>query len=466
MGQRDGAPDTDMFSREAVRADFERLYAGLQSAHYDLYVYTSREVYEREYKAVLDAIDRPMTRLQVVRLFTPFVALGKVGHARIGFPGADFQKYVRDGGTLLPFDIRIEGDRAFILHNYSGDESLRPGVELVSLNGRACADWLKRIARYVSAERPYLAHAQMELMFPALFWLDQGKVDTFAVTVRGSQGGDKTVSITAPPATKIEPLRAKHLGRFGARKAEVLPEGVAYLRPGPFYDPKGGGIGYDGTEFAAFIDSAFRRFLQAKAGDLVLDLRDNHGGDNSFSDPMIAWFASRPFAFASHYTLKASPETRAALASLAAKYPDLPAVRQLQAALRDAADGKRVPFKVPEAQPREGPGFRGRVWALVNRHTYSNATSVAAIIQDYKFGRILGEETSDTPTSYGSAAQFTLPRTGVVVTYPKGRLVRPNGDEALLGVVPDIAIKTPLEAVDGDVVLSEAVRIVKEWRTR
>jgi C-terminal processing protease CtpA/Prc len=243
-------------------------------------------------------------------------------------------------------------------------------------------------------------------------------------------------------------------------------DGIAYLRPGPFYDPEGGGIGYDGTAFATFIDGAFREIIKTEATDLVLDLRDNHGGDNSFSDPMIAWFAGRPFRFASKYTLKASAETRTALASLAAKYPDLPVLRRMQETLRDVADGKRVPFEIPETRPRPDSVFRGRVWALVNRHTYSNATSVAAVIQDCKFGLILGEETSDTPTSYGSAAQFTLPRTGILVTYPKAFLVRPNGTETLRGVVPDIGIKTPLEPAVEDVVLREAVRIVKERRKR
>jgi len=100
-------------------------------------------------------------------------------------------------------------------------------------------------------------------------------------------------------------------------------------------------------------------------------------------------------------------------------------------------------------QPREA-GYSGRVWALIDRHSYSNATTVAAIIQDYGFGVIPGEETADIPTSYASSAQFTLPATGIAVTYPKAYCVRPSGQEALQGVVPDHALEFGIAAGEED----------------
>lgn len=33
-------------------------------------------------------------------------------------------------------------------------------------------------------------------------------------------------------------------------------------------------------------------------------LRDNPGGDNSFSDRMVAWFASRPFRFSDEFSIR------------------------------------------------------------------------------------------------------------------------------------------------------------------
>lgn len=178
---------------------------------------------------------------------------------------------------------------------------------------------------------------------------------------------------------------------------------------------------------------------------------------------MVAWFADRPFRFTADYRLRASAATRHALAQVAARYPGGISAQQLDA-MRGRRDGERFAFAIPEAEPRRGGRFAGRVWALVNRHTNSNATAVAAIVQDYRFATVLGEATSDVPTGYGSAAQFTLPATGIAVTYPKSYFVRPSGDAAVGGVVPDHRIARPLVPADRDAVLDAAVAYVRSQR--
>jgi C-terminal processing protease CtpA/Prc len=123
-------------------------------------------------------------------------------------------------------------------------------------------------------------------------------------------------------------------------------------------------------------------------------------------------------------------------------------------------NGTRYPYELPMVMPRADPRFRGHVWVLVDRHSYSNAASVAALVQDYGFGTIIGEETADVASNYASVQHFTLPRTGIVVTYPKSHFIRPNGKDEVAGVRPDIPIERPAVTVDGDVVLNEAIRII------
>lgn len=55
--------------------------------------------------------------------------------------------------------------------------------------------------------------------------------------------------------------------------------------------------------------------------------------------------------------------------------------------------------------------------------------------------------------------QFTLSRTGIEVGFPKAHIVRVNGDVSARGVVPDIAIETPVVEPRSDVVLREALAI-------
>jgi len=79
---------------------------------------------------------------------------------------------------------------------------------------------------------------------------------------------------------------------------------------------------------------------------------------------------------------------------------------------------------VPAVAPREGERFTGKVFVLIDRYSYSNAVNVAALVQDYKFGTVIGEETADMATTYGAMEQFTLPLTGLSVGYAKAYLIR------------------------------------------
>jgi hypothetical protein len=458
IGQSSDIVNNKKFSELAVRTDLKQLYQTLQASHYDLYVHQSRQAYDRYYRKTLNAIDKPMSKLDIVRLFMPFVAFGKIGHARIDFPIPDYVSYVRSGGKLLPFDIKVDNGHTFITQSYT--DAIQPGVEILSINDKSINDWLVHLGQYVSAERPYMTYAQLETYFPRLLWLDMGQIDVFEVSIRKNKGNIIKIRLDAINALEVEQKKSIWESALNDPKAEVLNSKVAYLRPGPFYSTDKSN---DLVNFKKFINDAFNQFNLANSKDLILDLRNNPGGDNSFSDPMIAWFANRAFKFTSNYSLKSSAETLRVLAALSAEEPEGISSKMYHA-MSNQKMGDKFAFEISESLPRVKSKFSGRVWALINRHSYSNATLVAAIIQDYQFGTILGEETSDLPTSYASSAKFKLQHSGIDVTYPKGYFVRPSGETALSGVIPDHIIEYPIIITNKDTVLKETLDFVLSQR--
>jgi C-terminal processing protease CtpA/Prc len=77
---------------------------------------------------------------------------------------------------------------------------------------------------------------------------------------------------------------------------------------------------------------------------------------------------------------------------------------------------------------------------LVNRQSYSQSTVTAAQIQDYGFGQVVGEETAEHPNLFASIFTYELPKTGIRVDVPKGKIQRVNGVDDNKGVIPDILI--------------------------
>ncbi|MET4664345.1 S41 family peptidase [Sphingomonas sp. PvP056] len=455
-----------LIGAEAMRADFRALYARLRSAQYAVYARTSKAVLDRAFAAELATLNHPMPLVEVQTRFQRFVAKIKVAHTRIAFPTAAYDRYTKAGNRIFPLELRIDAGRAFVIAPADGEANVAVGDEIVRLNGTPMPDVLSRLGRNVSADTPYLAHSIIEYRLPAYLWLEYGAQPVFELTVRRPDGNVRKVKLAGRTAAEIAAIRPAPRPD-PVRVAKMLPEAVAYLRPGPFYNIDAGANPWDTRAFTAYVDSAFRGFLAAGATTLLIDLRNNPGGDASFSDPMIAWFATRPFRFVSDFRIRISDETVASnLARMAASARDgvadfiSPRLADLYA---NAKPGSVRSFPVPLTPPRTGERFTGKVYVLIDRYSYSNTVSVAAIVQDYRFGTILGEETTDLATTYGAMESFTLPRTGIVVGYAKAMLIRPSGSLVARGIVPDIPLRAPLGRNDDDM-LDRALAAIRTGR--
>ena len=462
------APVPTTYSAEQVRADFDQLYAELKASHYDLFARRSQAEYEARFKQMRGEIDQPLTPLQVRKRFQRFVAFGNIAHARIDPPIEAWGTFREQGGKAFPLYLRVVDGKVYVADDYSGRDDIAQGDQVLSVDGQPAMQWLERMRDYVSADNDTMAWAQVETQLPLLAWMALGEVPAFDVVLAKPSGTRQEMKLDARTRAGFEAAEKNRPARFeldgNARVARMLEGGVAYLNPGPFYDNRPeAATPWDPTAFREFIDAAFARFIAAGANSVLIDLRDNPGGDNSFSDPMVAWFADQPFRFSPGFDIKVSEAAvepnRKRLDSIGGDEDSTS--RQLAAAYAGKPAGSRVMFPIPLVSPRQDGGFKGKVYLLVNRHSYSNTVLVAAIAQDYQFGKVLGEETADLASTYGALEKFTLPLTGIEVSFPKARILRPSGDPQARGVVPDIAIATPLTAEANDTVLEQALTVVR-----
>ena len=464
------AAETRLCTPEDVGSDLDAMYRRLQLDAFDLNAFTPKPDLDRTYqqlRAGLAASDRPMSRFEVQTQLQLLAAAAHQGHARVDGASAAWADYRKGGGRAFPLSVRIVDGRVYVARNLSGIARIRPGDEILTINGAPASQWLERTRRHVSAETPALADSILDYDFPIYLWVEAGPQTAFQVSVKPSDAAAFELQL---PAQTAGEMAANEAGQPAAldldhpmRDARILANGVGYLRPGPFYneEAKTGADEWDVTAFRKFIDTSFRMFNAHGVHKLIIDLRGNPGGDSLFSDVMVSWFADRPYQFFSSFKVRVSSDAVAANRDriehdAAAAGP----ISQRFAALYAGAEpGSVVEFTLPASAPNPTERFHGKVFALIDRQSYSNTVAVAATIQDYHFGLVIGEPTADMATAYGAMEQFTLPATGIVVGFPKARIVRPNGDPRSRGVTPDIAIPFPVVETSKDEVLQRASAI-------
>ncbi len=83
--------------------------------------------------------------------------------------------------------------------------------------------------------------------------------------------------------------------------------------------------------------------------------------------------------------------------------------------------------------------WKDGVYVLTDKVTFSAATSNASQFRQILNAKIIGEPTGSNPTGYQDMGQFTLPNSGIIVTYSK-RLFRFQ-DRVTQGVQPDVLIE-------------------------
>ncbi|ASG20572.1 S41 family peptidase [Nitrospirillum viridazoti] len=455
------------YSPDQVLADLDMLYQRLKADAFDLYAFTPEAEMDSLYQTLRAGITGPMTRSEAEARFQRLVAMAHQGHARVeGVYGA-WAAYRKAEGRAFPFMVRIRDGRLHIAANLSDVPHLPRGGEILAIDGVPAARWLERTRAHVSAETTALADSILEYDFPMYLWVEAGARSGFKVRVKTADGDAFDTDVAARTASEIAAVAGRQPPRLDLehplRDARILANGVGYLRPGPFYNEaaKTGADEWDVTAFRTFINNAFGMFAAKDVHRLIIDLRGNPGGDSLFSDVMVSWIADRPYRFFSSFKIRVSADAvtanqdrilhdAVAAGPISRRFADLYAT---------AHPGAVVDFTLPETQPNPGGRFQGTVYALIDRHTYSNGVAVAATIQDYGFGKVLGEATTDMATAYGAMERFTLPATGITVGFPKAHIVRPNGDTRPRGVTPDIAIPAPLIETPDDAMLQRAAEI-------
>ncbi len=270
------------FSKEEVVSDLEYLRQLLVDAPYDVYAYITEQEFESAYLCTKSSIaSDSLNLLETIKLYQGLISKINIGHTGIDFPAQLYVQYAQEGGAVFPLEIAIEYDKPLVRKNWSGNHIINIGSEILSINGVPMATILSRIYTQISAESIYLKNAKLELYsFPRYYWLVFGKQDNFEVETKynGIISKHKLKAVDV-----IEGFEMKRTEIINGKQKLVFYGHSAYLNPGNFAGNE--------VVYRQFIDSAFVQINNAHSRNLIIDLRNNGGGNDSFSDYLVSYFS-------------------------------------------------------------------------------------------------------------------------------------------------------------------------------
>lgn len=442
---------TTKYSPRQMRQDLDFLVKTDEQVHPDIFVHTPEAIFDSVIAGAQGELDGPMTALQFYKVIAPVQSSLKDGHTYVIFPYQFRSSYLKAGGKIIPFDVRVEGEKILIRKNYSSDSTLAPDSQILSINSVGAGEMTSTLRKYTYGEFESLRNSEMGELFKPLVWAVYGFDGPFTVKYISSvDGRTHTDELPGITEARFDSLFAggKNIQRQMSLWDFKLLEGgkVALI------DMRSFGASRDLSRFRKFLDSSFAIIKDRKIENLIIDVRNNGGGESELTEALINFVATKPWVLFSRADWKMSVQAKAEIIPWYLSWIPIKTFLPLFSFMYTSTKIKKVEFDSVDHEllhVYSSPGklksnplrFEGHTYVLINRGSFSASVLFAAVMKDYHFATLIGQETGQSANPFGGNYFFTLPNTHLRASVPTGRNYRPSGRVTGKGVMPDYTVE-------------------------
>ena len=456
-------------SATQLKEDLGVLKRSLVALHPGIYRYSSPESIEREFARAEASINGPLSESDAYLLISQLTEKIKCGHTYLN--PYNQNSIVRDrifnGKTYLPFYFRIVDGKIVVTENAS-PKALSAGSVITGINGISANEIIAKLLTVTKGDgTSTLEHrinsleltrfeaeryALFDMYFPLFFPV---KDDKFLIEAVDHDSKTKT-SFQVPAMTRSE-RKAEMAKRYGRSpsyddgwKFEIMDKSTGYLKIENSITWR-----LKSIKFKEFLASAFAE-LKAKAiKNLMIDLRDNGGGDMDPGFELSRYLAKEKLApYAESRRLVRNVAAQPDLAKYISTYDDqiMNFVKNgLPAASYRKFDDRYFKILGPEEYPAVEPyddRFNGRTFIIADSSNASATYQFLDYVQQNRLATIVGQPTGGNKQGIngGNYLFLTLPHSQIEIDIPLyfQSPLKPAKDES---IIPDIVVRRSWEDI-------------------
>ncbi|WP_286270444.1 S41 family peptidase [Thalassotalea hakodatensis] len=399
-----------------MHQDIDYLIEGALARHPDFSAYANLEELSRAIHKVKQEITKPMIRAEFYRYIGKLNHLFNDGHSFLIWPYNEWKIIKEQGKLIFPFDIVISESAEIIIKNTYSDvnNKLIAGTTINKINGVPSKELISALQQYVGGETQRLREQIAAERFSLVLWAVYGFISQFELEVSLD---NKTSTLLVSTGQKWEQNIVA-----GTKKPyyyKVIKPGVGYLYLEHF--------DIDPDTFEEFIDKTFTEIKQEKISSLIIDIRNNSGGNTDTVTYLTRYIADKPFRLISSVREKLNQDNRGWF--------------DYKGEVGKIITKEWTDMEKPIAN---GYQFTGNTYLLIGAVSYSSAIVFATTLKDNQFATLVGEVTGGFANQTAQGNLFNLPNSQLRAYIATRSLVRPSGDLTRQGVVPHhIAYNSP-----------------------
>src|SRR5215469_557339 len=363
------------FEPKQLQEDFQIARQALEESQSGLYRYTKKSELDRIFDKAEKSLNHPMDFFQLYRVMMPAIAAIKCGHTTIDLPPDVREQTERL--PWLPFDVKVLDSRAYIFRDYAKGGTLA-GKEILSIDGVPAAPIISTMLAAVSKDGDIQSSRQREI---------SNNFGENLITLLGLRAPYEVV-LTGSGSEKVEVAGLKHQELVRLSKMlyphdqprkdfadlKFLDDGqIAYLTYSAF--------GTNVEEGHAFLKHAFEAIQSKGSRALILDVRENVGGEDELGELLFSYLVDTAFKYYGDIIVNKWKGSFSYTARFTDPHRDL-AVPEGVAEPR--ADGRAHITLAGEPllglQQPSKPTFTGRVFVLINGGSFSTTAEFLSVL--------------------------------------------------------------------------------------
>lgn len=466
------------FTPAQIEEDVRILRKTLQYIHPNLYKYRDSLQLEKDFQVLKAQMLASPDLLTAYKALSQFATRIKCSHTFTNpwNQSTQIKKAIFYQPDKLPFSFQRIGKRLFLDKNASQDTSLDKGLEILRINGVSSEEVMTRLAKYITSDgdnyekrlqRLTLSGAEKFELFDIFYPLEFGSPSLFQLTLKDHTSGSvfetqvDALSKTARTAIlqeRYQNLSTQYEDRW---QFKIINAETAHLKIQSFAN-------YNSDfKWQKFLADAFQTLNEKSIQHLIIDIRDNEGGNDEIAKYILERIITQPITIetpAPYTVYRQVPEELRPHISTWEKRP-YDWGNKVQ-----AIDNGRFVLKTQSAKrqtkysPKSG-GFKGKSYLLTNAENSSATHIMATYVKRYKLATIVGQETGGNQKGLNGNHYFfhRLPNTRVEIDIPLfGINILPDTPETPnSGIIPDVIVeKNSSDLING---IDTEMNAVLDW---
>jgi len=426
------------YSRSQLLNDLHFIRNTLKGLHPCVDRFHQEKAFDDAYETACAAVRNAdsLSGKSFFRIVNPYVAKLRCGHIKFMPPAKDFPFFYH-ANNVLPCIVRFDESGSLLILNAVNSEL--KGHYLTEIDGKPIEAVLGELKLQMLADG-YIessVYAQIEQYFSAWYADFIQESASFQVTASNETGEKKSWKLDGISASEWQQLHASSGNLTKNNVLKILNDSVAYLKIPVFYSSKGN------RHFVNFLDSAFTAVRLKNTPNLIIDLRDNEGGNDRLGKELYARIALKNFKYYDRIEVKVKSKKQAPYYKQA-YFPRFIGLAKFF--IKEGKDGKLL-FKKHQNLGLHKPAknaFAGKVYFLANGLSCSVTSEFLAVAKSENRGIFAGAESGGAyeGNNSGTFAIYKLPATGIDLGVPVAAyysaVVPP--EKSGRGIIPDIVV--------------------------